>query len=229
MCRRGRQRGWGVLAAILLILYLCGTAQANSLAPYAYFWPGVVFILPEYALPVTILAAFIERPFLSAAGINSKNALLLALRANALSTLLGLLLIPAAVLALETMSILWCLAAFAITCWVELRYLRGATLEPIRRDLILFGNGVSSIVLPLIPPVAAGIEEVHRGLAYNLRTFQHVLAPAATLTSLTVLIGSFLWPLRRGSAVNTGGATQQPELPASAVPQKSMPNTLEAG
>ena len=56
---------------------------ANAIAPSAYFWPGVLPLMLGMAFPATVLAAVIERPFVTRAGV-TKHALWYSLQANLL-------------------------------------------------------------------------------------------------------------------------------------------------
>ncbi|HID21689.1 MAG TPA: hypothetical protein EYP14_04735, partial [Planctomycetaceae bacterium] len=116
-------RWWTVFGTAGLVLSVPCVAYANSISPYVWFWPGIVSIALPYALPASLLAALIERPFLTAGGIGGR-ALLVSLRANFLSALVGLLLIPVGWPALYAIGPLWCAIAFAVSCGVELFYIR---------------------------------------------------------------------------------------------------------
>jgi hypothetical protein len=81
------RRCWLIpLATTCVVLGLCTVAKANGISPYVYFWPGFITITIVFAFPASVLAAFIERPFYSAAGLQ-RRPLPLSLRANFLSTL----------------------------------------------------------------------------------------------------------------------------------------------
>ena len=69
------------IITVAIMLMCCGVAEANSISSYVWFWPGVISITIVYALPASVLAAFLERPFLTAAGIEC-GALILSLRAT---------------------------------------------------------------------------------------------------------------------------------------------------
>jgi len=79
--------------ALLLVLLLATTAMANVIAPFVWLWPGVVAMSFPVSLPATVLAAFLERPFVSRSGIQ-RHALRYSLRANFLSLLVGVVLMP---------------------------------------------------------------------------------------------------------------------------------------
>lgn len=54
---------------------------ANTIAPTAYFWHGVLPLTLGMALPASVLAAVLERPFVTAAGVRD-HALWFSLQAN---------------------------------------------------------------------------------------------------------------------------------------------------
>ena len=65
----GRQRNTPLLLAVILLLALASPALANTIAPTAYFWPGVLPLMWSMALPASVLAAVLESPFVSRAGV----------------------------------------------------------------------------------------------------------------------------------------------------------------
>jgi hypothetical protein len=189
------------------ILGVCGVARADSISPYVFFWPGVISIMLVYAFPASVLAAFLERPFLTAAGINHR-ALILSLRANFLSAVVGILLIPVGFFAIFAFQIglLWCLFSFAVSCTVEIAYLRRFP-DRLAWGWVIAGNAFSSVVLMLLPPIAMVIKQNYYRLAWSLEPHETWLKWASLASSLALFLISFAWRVpydrERGAEVRT--------------------------
>ncbi len=181
-------------AALAIIFGVCRVARADSVSPYVYFWPGVISITLVYAFPASLLAAFIERPFLAAAGI-TRRPLVLSLRANFLSTIVGILLIPIGYSALYTIGPLWCLAAFGVSCAVEILYLRRFSHQSFTWGWAVVGNAISSAVLMILPPIAMAIREYNRQLAWSLKPHRAWMAWSSLGVSVALFLVSFALPV----------------------------------
>lgn len=181
-------------AALAITLGVCRVAHANSLSPYVYFWPGIISITLVYAFPASLLAAFIERPFLTAAGIK-RYPLVLSLRANFVSTIVGILLIPIGYPALYTIGPLWCLAAFGISCIVEISYFRRFSHQSFTSGWAVGGNAVSSAVLMTLPPIAITITHDYYRLAWSLEPHQTWMTLSALGVSVALFLASFAMPM----------------------------------
>ena len=127
---------------------------ANTISPTLVTIPGFGLIGLHVAFTLSILAAFIERPFVSEAGI-SRFALCASLRANFFSTLVGLLCTPVAflVLAVPPLILVWWPLAIWLSYRVEYRcydkaFLTGGVAP--RRAPIVWGNVVSNVVFLII-------------------------------------------------------------------------------
>jgi hypothetical protein len=189
---KSRPRYIGFIACILVVL--CGRiAYANSLSPYVYFWPGVIWTAIEYAFPASILAAFIERPFYTRSGITG-STLWYSLQANFVSTIVGILLIPIGYPALYTLGPLWSVVAFGISCLVEFAYLSWKTGEPPSIRWFVAGNATSALVLVLIPPVAIHLRETYYDATSTLDPYSASMMWSATIGSLVLFLASFLIP-----------------------------------
>lgn len=183
------------ILALALTVMVCGEACANSIAPYAYFFPGIIWVSLIFAFPASLLAAFVERPFLTRAGI-LQRPLVLSLRANFISTIVGLLLVPIGMPAMYFAGPLWCLLAVVISCEVEVRYLQRFSRQRFRRSMVVVGNIVSSFVLMIIPPVADTIVQGHRRCAFYVQEFEARLVVGSIGVSVAVFLASFLWQVR---------------------------------
>src|SRR5947209_12590324 len=96
-----RHRSSSVLFAAILLLAFASPAFANSIAPTAYFWPGVLPLMLGMALPASVLAAVLERPFVSRAGVR-EYAFWYSLQANLVSLVIGYVTSPVGVYAIYT-------------------------------------------------------------------------------------------------------------------------------
>ena len=199
-----------LLLAAWLVLGSCKSAWANSISPYAFFLPGLSWLSPVYAFPISLLAAFLERPFLSRAGIRHRP-LVLSLRANLVSTLAGFLVLPVGLCVIAWLGTVWCVAAVLISCAVEIWFLQRFSGQPFRPRWIVWGNVVSSLVVIALPPVAAALRESYPQLHYLMQPYRESLYWFALVTSLLVFGGSFAWRVQAAgpSASAQGGPVQQ--------------------
>ncbi|NOX54517.1 MAG: hypothetical protein GXP27_08775 [Planctomycetes bacterium] len=205
-------RWWTVFGAVSLVLVASRVAYANTLSPYVWFWPGVVSIVLPYTFPASLLAALIERPFLTAGRI-SEHALLVSLRANLLITLVGLLLIPIGWPALYTLGPLWCGIAFAVSCGVELFYIR-RFVGPFSWGMMIAANIVSSVTLMVLPPIALALKQYDPTWAWSLAPYERPLAVWSSIVSVGIFLVSFAWPGHEGkSCAVCQGAQQDDDVP----------------
>jgi hypothetical protein len=144
---------------------------ANVIAPTAYFWPGILPMMLGMALPATVLAAVIERPFVTRAGV-TKHALWYSLQANLMSLAIGYALMPVAAEAIYSIGPLWSLIAVAISIVSETVYYRQWWVPKAELDWrwVATGNVVSSVVLLLLPVIALQIK-------YDLPSAERMLDP----------------------------------------------------
>lgn len=99
---------------------------ANVLTADMGFLPGLAMIGPAFGLPLSVLAAVLERPFYSRAGIG-RWAIWYSLQANLASLLVGYLLLPIAVIALYNVGPLWLPVSIFLSIIVERKYLQWRT------------------------------------------------------------------------------------------------------
>lgn len=173
-----------------LILALPETACANSLSPVIWFWPGILHLVFAYAFPASVLAAVCERPFVCRAGI-TQYPLLMSLRANFLSMLLGIglmygglpytygaiygygPLLPAAIFLISVVS------EGAYYYWVAQREGRDLRWGPVFQ-----GNIVSNLILiVVVPAIAAIVADISTFLPHRLRDYEYDLAWTGIVSS----------------------------------------------
>jgi hypothetical protein len=200
----GRRSSLLLLAAVSLLGF-ASPALANSIAPTVYFLPGVLPMTLGLALPASILAAFLERPFVSWAGVR-EYALWYSLQANFISLIIGYAMLPIAAEAVYSFGPLWMVIALAISIGSEGLYYQKCVLRDagwLRWGPIIWGNLFSSLVLMLPPAVAARIEETKAGWLLKLEPYHDGLFWGIVIASVVVFVGSFFVPtlLRRRQAV----------------------------
>lgn len=187
--------------AAIASLTVCSVAQANSIAPFVWFWPGVLHVALAYSFPATLLAAVIEGDFIRRRGERHGN-LVLSLRANLLSTLVGILLVPISQTAMYMPdAILWWTAAcFAISCVIELLYLKRVD-RSIVTSRVVVGNAISAATLVVIPWIAEAVKEARPEWAWSLRDDETSMLAIAFLVSAGALVGAWFVPVRRTAKI----------------------------
>lgn len=208
-------RWLAVCVTVAVVMGVCRVAHANSISPYVWFWPGVVSIYLPYAFPASLLAAFVERPFLTAGGID-RRSLVISLRANFLSAVIGLLLFPIGEPALYLTGPLWCLMAFGISCVVEIRYVRRFS-EGFRWGWAIGGNTASSLLLMIIPPFTLVLKQSYPALAWSLEPYEMSMVWGSLGLSIGVFLLSFACPVPRAE-MQTSGVQPQTSQQESLTP-----------
>ena len=187
-------------ATVAVVMGVCRVANANSISPYVWFWPGVVSIYLPYAFPASLLAAFVERPFLTAGGIDRRASG--GLPASQLpDAVIGLLLFPIGEPALYVIGPLWCLMAFGISCVIEIVYVRRFS-EGFRWGWAVGGNAASSFLLMIIPPFTFALKQSYPELAWSLEPYEMSMMWWSLGLSVAVFLLSFAWPVPRGKPRN---------------------------
>ncbi len=134
---------------------------ANTLAPWLPFTPGFSAFNFELAIPMTLLAAVIERPFLTAGGLG-RWTLARSIQANLCSTLIGVLtVLPATALAYTIGPFVWPIAV-TLSVLVERIFLTRTGPgddRVLRLGWVVGGNLVSSPVLWIIPFAVFAIQD----------------------------------------------------------------------
>jgi hypothetical protein len=189
---------------------------ANAIAPSAYFWPGVLPLMLGMAFPATVLAAIIERPFVTRAGI-TKHALWYSLQANLLSLAIGYASMPLAARAIYTIGPLWSLIAIVISIVSETVYYQQwwVPKDSLEWRWVAAGNVISSVVVLLLPVVALMIKTGQQNLERVLAPYQDLLFWGSVSASIALFSISFFVPamIRRWRA---GHGAAEPAAAASA-------------
>jgi hypothetical protein len=159
--------------------------------------PGLAIVSPLLGLPLSVMAAVIERPLLSAAGLR-RHAVWYSIQANVVSLLVGypLVLIVAALADVfgDESLMLWPFATVAISAAVEWAYLnwRAACQPRLHFGRVLGGNMVSALacLLLFIPLLALNQPQVRNAL----RPYQLSLNIALGVICLIAVVAAFLVP-----------------------------------
>lgn len=168
---------------------------ANAIAADAGLIPGLAIFGPAMGLPVSVLAAFIERPFVTRAGFG-KSAIWFSLQANFVSLLVGyaatLVVIPFVMSPNIWIGLVWPFLAVGISIVTERQYLN-AQLSPTRvRWLpIAVANVFSAASCIAVLIVAANLRSMNRHWAIELKPYEVPLTVIAATASLALLVGSF--------------------------------------
>ena len=97
---------------------------ADTITADMGFLPGLAMFGPAFGLPLSVLASVLERPFYTRAGIG-KWAIWYSLQANLISLLIGYLLLPIAIMTLDSIiGLLWLPVSVFVSIVVERKYLK---------------------------------------------------------------------------------------------------------
>jgi hypothetical protein len=169
---------------------------ANSIAADAGLIPGLAIVGPAMGLPVSVLAAFIERPFVTRAGFG-KSAIWFSLQANFVSLLVGyvatLVVLPFVMSPNIWIGLVWPFLAVGISIVTERQYLN-ARLSPTHVPWlpIAVANVVSAASCIVVLIVAVNLRSMNRHWAIELRPYEGSLTVIAAAFSLLLMAGSFL-------------------------------------
>jgi hypothetical protein len=210
----------GVLV-LLLLLIPASLAFGNSGSP-ALFFPGLVAFSPLLGLPATLVAAVLERPFVSRAGIQT-HALTRSIRANVLSWLVGLFFVfllgsnQVAVM----LAILYFILAIPISILIEGGYYwailkrRGGGL---RWRWVIAANVISSVCLVALDFVPSILQEKYPRLEFVVEPNRPTLYWILAIISVA-LVAFALRPLGKGQRVVPEASEHGPGFECDATEQ----------
>lgn len=189
---------------------------ANTLAPWLPFSPGFSAFSFDLAIPMTLLAAVIERPFLTAAGI-TRFTLARSIQANLVSTLLGVLtVLPAVALVYVVGPTVWAIGVI-LSVVVERGFLKQsgpADERSPRLGWIVIGNVVSSLTLWIIPFVVFAIQDADPTVRTALKPYEFWLRLMTVGASGIAIIWACALPFVARSSARAR-ATRNMPAPAS--------------
>lgn len=185
------------LMVLATILIPATPVFANSLANWVLVWPGIVSIDPIFGLLPTVLVSFIERPFVSRAGVEVLP-LIRSIRANLLSFLAG---IPVAAFVYSVNSwqgtVVLTLVSVATSIAVEIAYLEFVLKnesQHLRWRWIILGNIVSSSVLIGIALTILTLQQNYPALCIKIAPYQGVLTCAHLAISFSAVVAAIVGP-----------------------------------
>ena len=187
---------------------------ANSIAADAGLIPGLAIFGPAMGLPLSVLAAFVERPFVTRAGFG-KNAIWFSLQANFVSLLVGyvatMIVIPFIMSPGVIVGLVWPFLAVGISIASERLYLEFRSRNRCPWAPVAWGNIISAVTCVVVMVVAATLRGSVRQLCAVLRRHETVMNVGVAISSLFLLIGAFaartpLSTLPVTTGQNTGAA-----------------------
>jgi hypothetical protein len=193
------------LLATVGLLAVTQRAAADVIAPTAFFFPGVLPLTLWMALPASVLAAVLERPFVSRAGV-ANHALWYSMQANFVSLVLGYVTLPVAAEAIFAIGPLWSVFVITLSVLSEGLYYQWR-VTPLGQALkwrwIVWSNIFSSFVILLIPFAALAIKSAQPDATWKLAPYQDVLMWGSIVGSVLAFVAGFLVP-RIGRRKETG-------------------------
>lgn len=172
------------------------TLLANSIAADAGLIPGLAIFGPVMGLPLSVLAAFIERPFFSRAGLPTK-AIWYSLQANFVSLLVGyaatVIVIPLVMSPIDAFGMIWPFVALGISVVTERQYLqmrnrsRRLAWGPVTAGNIT-SAAVSIGVLILVVWLRGRVPRI----CDAIREYEDVMTVVVAVGSLALFVGSFV-------------------------------------
>jgi hypothetical protein len=162
--------------------------------------PGALVMSPLLGIPATLLAAFLERPFVSRAGVR-RHALAYSIRANLLSWLAGFVFVFAGSLFFPLVDdfplvfLFYPLAAIFLSICIEGAYLSFKVQgeRKIRWGWIINGNVLSSMAILLVGAITEIWGHANPLLARRVDSHEMELTLALAALTLVILIYG-LWP-----------------------------------
>jgi hypothetical protein len=172
---------------------------ANAITADMGMIPGFAPAGPALGLPLSVLAAFLERPFYTRAGVE-RGALRLSLQANFLSLLagfVGIFFFAPLVMSPGGAIFGWLvpLSAVSLSIWIEGSYLRSA-IRPRRLAgvWVIFANVFSACMCIIVMVATRIVRESYPAFAREFRPIETPLGIGLAVVCLAVLLGSFYDP-----------------------------------
>jgi hypothetical protein len=189
---------------------------ANVITADMGFLPGLALFGPAFGLPLSVLAAVLERPFYTRAGVE-RWAIWYSLQANLVSLLVGYLLLPVAVITLYTVGLLWLPVSVFLSIVIERKYLKWrATGFDGRWKWVSWANVFSALALVGVLVLSVPFDTFQNKLA--LFPYRDALDYVGIAVSVVVFAVSFIVPaVGKRRARNAIGVSATADAPAAAV------------
>lgn len=170
---------------------------ANSIAADAGLIPGLAIFGPALGLPLSVLAAFLERPFFSRAGV-TQHTIWYSLQANFVSLLVGyvatlcalpLLMSPLALV----LGVFWPFIAIAISVCTERLYMKAVgTSNRVTWGMVTLGNIFSAFASIAILALVVVLRQQYPQVRGALQEYQPAMNIAVALASFGLFVVSFV-------------------------------------
>src|SRR4051794_6270944 len=192
---------------------------ANVITADMGFLPGLALIGPAFGLPLSVLAAVLERPFYTRAGVE-RWAIWYSLQANLVSLLVGYLLLPVAMIALYTVGPLWLPFSVFLSIVIERKYLkwRAGGFDG-RWKWMSWANVFSALALVGVLMLSVPFDTFQNKLA--LFPYRDILTYIGIAVSIIAFGVSFIVPAvgkRRASKIAARSATSDATLAVEVAP-----------
>jgi len=176
---------------------------ANTITADMGLIPGLGIIGPLFGLPLSVMAAVIERPFLTAAGLK-RDTVWYSIQANFISLLAGypLVCVAAGLESFGGAMLLWPFAAVLISTVIERAYMNKTVGLVLPFGWVLGANTVSALacVMILVPVHALDRPEIK----YALLPYGIFLSVVLGLFCLVAVVAAFVIPRRQTPRPLTG-------------------------
>jgi hypothetical protein len=169
---------------------------ANSIAADAGLIPGLAIFGPAMGLPLSVLAAFIERPFVTRSGFE-RNAIWFSLQANFVSLLIGyiatMIVIPLVMSPSGGLiGLIWPFLAVGVSIATERFYLTMRLRHgSVPWAPLTWGNIISALTCIAVMVFAAVLRDAAPHLSADLREHETAMNVGVVIASLLLLVGSF--------------------------------------
>jgi hypothetical protein len=167
---------------------------ANSIAADAGLIPGFAIFGPALGLPLSVFAAFLERPFVTRVGFQS-SAIWFSLQANFVSLLVGyvatLCVVPFMMHTNVNFGYVWPLVAIVISTLTERGYLEMRLKKAVPFLPIAIGNLISAAACIAVLALAVHLRVLVPELRVTLGDYEMPMNIAVAAASLILLLGSF--------------------------------------
>ena len=181
---------------------------ANTITADMGMIPGMAMVGPAMGLPLSVLAAFLERPFVSLAGVRGRgDAIWYSLQANFISLLVGYGgLLAAAIIdnafkwwgPNDPIFTVWPFLAVAISIFVERTYI-ASRLRDVRVGWgwMILGNILSAAACIGLLVLVSYLRQRYPELRRAVTPYHNVLQAIAGLGSITLFVVAFMRTRRR--------------------------------
>jgi len=186
-----------------------GTAQptlfnmivlANTITADMGMIPGLGFLGPAMGLPLSVLAAVVERPFYTLAGVR-RNTIWYSLQANLVSLGVGFVGTLVAAPMGDAMYTVWPFLAVAVSIVVERNYLqRRVSPNVVIWEWTILGNMLSAALCVAILYFIVYLRNAYPAWDHRMRPYAPTIQVITFFGCAAAFAYSFLWPKAKATA-----------------------------